>query len=144
VVIHFICSWNGFSVLRSPYAATVSDLLIQTNASGAWGCGAVFYHRWLQLQWSREWMGEAIMAKELVPIVLAIVIWGHQLARRGLGKKRIVTAINKISCREAVVIHLLWCMWFFVAHFDIKLVVAKHLPGKDNTIADLLSGKFSP
>jgi len=91
-------------------------------------------------------MGEAIMAKELVPIVLAIVFWGHQPARKGVLVKSdnlsIVTAINKGSCREAVVMHLLWCMRFFVTHFDIKLVVAEQLPGKDNTIANLLSRKI--
>ena len=50
----------------------------------------------------------------------------------------VVTAINKGSYREAVVMHLLRCIWFFVAHFDIR-VVAKHLPGKDNVMADGLS-----
>ena len=50
----------------------------------------------------------------------------------------LVTAINKGACRERVVMHLLRCMWFFVAHFDIN-IVAKHLPGKDNTAADKLS-----
>jgi len=138
----FVHTWNGFSILRSPYVATVPDVLIQTDASGSWGCGAVFSHNWLQLQWPREWIDEAIMAKELVPIVLAIAVWGHQLARREVLVKsdnlNVVTAVNKGSCREAVVMHLLRCMWFFVAHFDIR-VVAEHLPGKDNTIADQIS-----
>ena len=138
----FIQHWNGLSILRSPYATTVPDILIQTDASGSWGCGAVFSHRWLQLQWPKEWRDEAIMAKELVPIVLAIVVWGYQLARKDILVKsdnlNVVTAINKGSCREAVVMHLLRCMWFFVAQFDIR-VVAEHLPGKDNIIADQLS-----
>jgi len=63
-------------------------------------------------------------------------------SKGGLGKSdnlNVVTAINKGSCREAVVMHLLRCMWFFVAHFDIR-VVAEHLAGKDNTIADQISG----
>ena len=139
----FIQHWNGLSILCSPYATTVPDILIQTDASGYWGCGAVFSHRWLQLQWPKEWRDEAIMVKkELVPIVLAIVVWGYQLARKDILVKsdnlNVVTAINKGSCREAMVMHLLRCMWFFVAQFDIR-VVAEHLPGKDNIIANQLS-----
>ena len=79
------------------------------------------------------------MTKELFPIVLAIVVWRYQLARKGILVKsdnlNVVTAINKGSCREAVVMHLLRCMWFFVAQFDIR-VVAEHLPGKEDVIAD--------
>jgi len=67
---------------------------------------------------------------------------GQQLARKEVLVKSdnlsVVAAINKGSCREAVVVHLLLCTWLFVADFDIKLV-AEQLPSKDSTIADLLS-----
>ena len=34
--------------------------------------------------------------------------------------------------------HLLWCLWFFVAHYDIHLI-PEHIPGFTNTTTDYLS-----
>ena len=82
------------------------------------------------------------MAKELVPIVLSIVVWGPYLKKTSIllqsDNLSLVTATNKGSCRGEVVMYLLRCTWFFVAHYDIK-IVAKHLPGSDNLVADKLS-----
>jgi len=36
----FLQAWNGFSILRYP-AVSHSDVWVQTDASGAWGCAAV-------------------------------------------------------------------------------------------------------
>ena len=44
----FLQSWNGLSMLRHPALRTASDLSIQTDALGSWGCGAVFNTQWLQ------------------------------------------------------------------------------------------------
>ena len=138
----FVQAWNGLSILHHPYSVLGPANSILTDASGTWGCGAIFHHQWFQWQWSSEWTDEGIMAKELVPIVLAIVVWGPYLRKNTLllqcDNLSLVTAINKGACRDRVVMHLLRCMWFFVAHFDIN-IVAKHLPGKDNIAADKLS-----
>ena len=129
----FVQKWNGLSILRYPYSAILPESSIQTDASGTWGCGAVFGHRWFQWQWPLEWTDEAIMAKELVLIVLGFAVWGPYLEKTLIllqsDNLSLVTAINKGSCRDIVVMHLLRCMWFFVAYFDID-IVAKHLPGK--------------
>ena len=50
------------------------------DALGSWGCGAFFEGRWLQLEWSKQWFIEHIMAKELLPIVLSCAVWGPTLA----------------------------------------------------------------
>ena len=52
-----------------------------TDASDNWSCGAVFCHQWFQWQWPPEWTNEAIMAKELVPIVPSIAVWGPYLKK---------------------------------------------------------------
>ena len=44
----------------------------------------------------------------------------------------------KRSCRDIVMIHLVRCICFCVTHFNID-IVAKHLPEKDNIVADKLS-----
>ena len=83
-----------------------------------------------------------IMAKELVPIVLSCAVWGPLLPRKILEFKcdnqGLVEAINKGSSKEPVVMHLLRCLWFFSAFFEITIRAA-HIPGALNTAADRLS-----
>ena len=71
----FLHSWNGLSLLDHVSAAKPPDYYIQTDASGAWGCGGIFKQHWFQLSWSTEWSATGIMAKELVPIVISCAIW---------------------------------------------------------------------
>ena len=40
----FVQAWNGLSILFYPYLVSLPNNLIQTDASGTWGCGAVFSH----------------------------------------------------------------------------------------------------
>ena len=49
-----------------------------------------------------------------------------------------MTAINKGSAKAPIVTHLLRCLWFFCAYFNITLT-ASHIHGVANTLADQLS-----
>ena len=40
--------------------------------------------------------------------------------------------------KEPMVMHLLWCLWFFSAFFEASLK-ASHIPGVANTAADMIS-----
>jgi len=104
----FIRHWNGVSFLES---YSYPDAQIQTDASGTWGCGALFKDCWFQLKWSAEWLRMDIMAKELVPIVLSCAIWGPFLPKQSVEFKSdnssLVVAINKGSSKEPMVMHLL-------------------------------------
>ena len=66
----FLEQWNGVSRLwdhlkRSPDSQVVSD------ASGAWGCGALWQTEWIQFKWEPSFAKESIAVKELVPGVLS-------------------------------------------------------------------------
>ena len=75
----FLQDWNSVSLLQQ--AGTVRPhMTLHTDASGTWGCGALLYPQWFQLQWPEAWSSVAIMIKELVPIVLACAVWGPRLA----------------------------------------------------------------
>jgi len=110
-------AWNGISFLECSPIPWLSDVHIKTDASGSWGCGALFNNLWFQLQWSTEQKQIDIMAKELTPIVLSCAIGGPLLPRKILEFKcdnqGLVDAINKGSSKEPVVMHLLRCLWFF-------------------------------
>jgi len=83
-----------------------------------------------------------IMEKELVPIILSCAVWGPLFCNSKVEFKcsnsSVVDSITKGSSKKSMVMHLLQCLWFFSAHFDIKLS-ACHIPGGLNTAADQLS-----
>ena len=48
-----------------------------SDASGTWGCGALNDDLpWFKVQWPESWQQIHIAAKEMVPVVLAVAIWG--------------------------------------------------------------------
>ena len=77
-----------------------------------------------------------------MPIVISCAVWGRSLAKKKIEVKcdnqSLVIAINKGTARDPLVMHLLRCLWFFTALFDVD-IVATHVPGEDNKAADMLS-----
>ena len=76
---HFCASWNGtsmmFMVNRTKPECNMS---IVSDASGSWGCGAIFGPNWFQLRWAGlgSTRDQNITVKELSPIVVAAAVWG--------------------------------------------------------------------
>ena len=129
------------SLLRS-FNNTQPDIVVQTDASGSWGCGACCEMLWFQWPWPAALTSAAIMVKEMIPIVLACAVWGPMMARKTVkfqcDNTGVVAAINKGSAKQPFVMHLLRCLCFFTAHFDIALI-AEHIAGIHNCAADHLS-----
>ena len=49
-----------------------------SDASGSWGCGAWQGTNWFQLKWDEQSASRGIApVKELLPIIVATVVWGH-------------------------------------------------------------------
>ncbi|XP_065918904.1 uncharacterized protein [Dysidea avara] len=143
----FISIWNGRSFLHLINQQAVMDHFIYTDASGSWGCGGFFNNHWFQYAWTTEWSEIGIMAKELLPIVISCVVWGPVLSRKSIEVRcdntGAVSAINKGSSKDKTTMHLLRCLWFFAALFQIK-ITATHIPGIENVAADTLSRNFLP
>ena len=95
----FIHNWNGVSFLECLSPPLPPDTQIQTDASGTWGCGALFQNFWLQLKWSTEWKRMDIMAKELVPIVLSCAIWALYFPKRYWNSSVIIAALSMPSTK---------------------------------------------
>ena len=47
----------------------LAHLLVTSDASGSWGCGAIHNTSWFQLAWPLDLASKPIHCKELVPIV---------------------------------------------------------------------------
>ena len=136
----FTNEWNGYSILKVVAGEPHSQCTIQTDASDGWGCGAFFQGSWFQWQWPAEWVPIPIMAKELVPIVLSCAVW--QLAYSPVlfrcDNTAVVTAVQKGTAKDELVMHLLRCLWFFTAYYDTTITI-EHITGVANIAADQLS-----
>ena len=134
----FAHSWNGTSIIppREPTHSVYSD------ASGAWGCGAFSDRNWFQLPWSESWAPIHIAAKEMVPIVIAAALWGHQWTgsrvRCYCDNMAVVCSLNRGSARDPQLMRLLRTLFFFCAAYDCS-VSAQHVAGIHNEAADALS-----
>ena len=85
-----------------------SKFYIHTDASGSWGCGALFQGQWFQLLWDNcnSWLDTNIMAKELLPIVLSTAVWDPKLKKSQVcyycDNSSVVDALSKGSARDTV------------------------------------------
>ena len=135
----FLPKWNGKSMIRHPDPAHS----ITADASGSWGCGAFGSNgAWFQVQWPESWARFHIASKEMVPVVIAVALWGAVWQSSSVlirsDNMAVVCAISSGAAKDPLLMHLLRCLHFFLAQFDISLV-AKHIAGVHNTAADALS-----
>ena len=107
----FLGNWNGICFLPLP---SLPAFTIQTDASGAWGCGGYLAGEWFQFAWDQEWIAETIMAKELVPIVISCAIWGPQLYRQQVlfqcNNTGVVAAVQNGSAKEPTLALITNCL----------------------------------
>ena len=143
----FISTWNGRSFLHVVNQQVPTDCCIYTDASGSWGCGGFFREKWFQFAWIAEWSEIGIMTKELLPIVISCAVLGPKLYQKSIevqcDNTGAVSAINKGSSKDRTAMHLLHCLWFFAALFQIRIITT-HIPGIANTAADMLSRNLLP
>lgn len=135
----FLPQWNGRSILPPAQAS----YFFTSDASGSWGCGAVSDSaQWFQVEWPPSWHALHISAKEMVPVVIAAAIWGPSwrstTVRAISDNMAVVCALSSGSARDPLLMHLLRCLHFFTAHWQIS-IEARHIAGASNTAADALS-----
>ena len=80
--------------------------------------------------------------KELLPIVLAAVAWGPQWAGRHIlfhtDNLAVVQVVWNPNTADPSLCNLLWCLYFYSAHYQFMFTAA-HIPGLKNVAADALS-----
>ena len=131
--------WNSHAMLPPPLMQTFT---LVSNASGSWGCGAFWGRDWFHLPWNNALQDTHISTKELAPIVLAAAIWGrawqgHTIHVLSDNTAAVAAIYNRTSALEESA-HLLRCLAFLTAHHQCELV-ARHIPGQHNVLADALS-----
>ena len=87
---------------------------------------------------SGRWSGVNVTAKELLQIVVACAVWGQRWQGSTIRCLCVVAIIKSGSSRDLLAMHLMRCLFFFSAYYQIVLAPA-HIPGKLNEAADHLS-----
>ena len=97
---------------------------------------------WFQVQWNSEWGLQTIALKELLPVVIAVAIWGNIYRRRIIlchcDNAAVVSQVNWLHARDPQASHMLRCLAYLQALYDCRLR-AVHVAGSKNKGADHLS-----
>ena len=74
----FAMEWNGISMLYQLKRHSPDEEYF-TDASGSWGCAAMWEGQWFQLEWLSvpSFATTSKAPKELLPVVLPAGTWGH-------------------------------------------------------------------
>ena len=101
------------------------DIVITSDVSRSWGCGAFWQQKWFQCSWHVSWEIVDILAKELLPIVIAPAIWSKAWEGCTLlcccSNVAVVAFINAGYCKHETAMRLLRCLFFIAAHFNFDL-----------------------
>ena len=76
----FVSSWNGTAMMLADLVSNLS-ITLTSDSSGNWGCRAYVGSHWFMLPWMGRVQGAHIIhitVKELVPIVIAAMMWGKE------------------------------------------------------------------
>ena len=135
----FASHWNGASLLVHKDSDMSS---VTSDASGNWGCGAWHEDEWFQIEWDQHTRELHIAAKELIPIIIAAIIWGPKWEGQKVDaycdNMAVVAAVTSRYCQDATLMQMLWGLFFIEAHYQFK-ISATHIPGQHNELADDLS-----
>lgn len=140
----FIDNFNGKSMFINDDWQNSHKLNLYTDAAGKFGYGAVFGTKWFYGTWEDLSLQQDynITFKELFPIVIAVETWGQALANQSIlfhsDNIAVVEIINKISSKDTSVMCLVRRLVLACLRHNI-LFQAQHIPGKINTLPDLLS-----
>ena len=137
----FLEHWNGVAMLAAAQGRP-PDYHLFTDASGTLGCGVWSGHLWFQYLWPVVFAERSIAVKELLPIVLACILWGASWRQQSVlahcDNQSVVAVVNSGYSKDAQLMQLLRSLFFVTAHQQIALR-AVHIPGAANVGADAIS-----
>ena len=140
--LSFAERWNGVGIFPPDPSQAPLELYMHSDAAGKWGCGAICGSAWCQLQWPPGCELFHISFKELIPILIAALIWGRGWRGRIVvsfcDNEAVVSALSSRKANDPDLMHLLRCLFFIEATWQFTLV-ARHVRGRDNGAADAIS-----
>lgn len=147
--LYFLSNWNGVSIFYNSKVVSSDDLRLYTDASGTIGYGGFYLGQWFSEPWPEDLHNPyadstelSIAFKELYPIVVAAMIWGHLW----VGKRIVfmsdnlatVNILQKGRSKSPHIMPLVRKLTLCAASCNFS-VLSQHVPGHLNNIADALS-----
>lgn len=138
----FAQNFNGRNLLLDSVWLSNQHLHLHTDAAGSGGYAAIFGSHWFLGKWSTHHAKLHITFQELLPIVIAFEVWGSAFRNKCIeihsDNMAVVHIINKQTSKDADIMILVRFFVFSCMRNNI-LTKAAHIPGKQNTLPDLLS-----
>lgn len=142
VWLTFLNEFNGRTFFIEERWLSPLPLSLYTDAAGSKGYGAIFGRHWFYGEWPDAWKSLNITFLELFPITVALHIWGCQMNDRCVSlftdNAALVDIINKQTSKHSLVMVLVRDLVLTSLRYNI-VFRAHHVPGVDNTRADLIS-----
>lgn len=145
--LHFLSQWNGVSLFMDRKISVAADMELYTDASSTLGFGGYYQGQWFSSPWPSDLSTtskRSLALLELYPIVVSALIWGHTWR-----KKRILFHCDNLATvhiirkgrakAKCVLLNQLMRRLTLSAMENNCLIIAQHVPGRNNSIADALS-----
>jgi hypothetical protein len=137
----FLENYNGITVLSKQIWQTSHHLQLYTDASSLHGFGIVFGSNWTWGKWPPQ-NNFNINILEMYPVVLALLLWPQYMENKCIlifsDNKAVCDIINKQTTKCKLIMALVRKFVMQCLKYNI-LFRAKHISGKLNVTADLLS-----
>ena len=146
----FLDSFNGVAYIPSDtwFHSDILELYTDSSGSMVHGCACFLRQEWAFFPWPESWCLEEIMKDitflEMVPVVLALFLWGEQLSYKNvvlhIDNEALVYVINKQTSKSKRLMQLV--RQFVLLTMKNGIVFkAFHISTSLNCIADSISRK---
>ncbi|XP_056332077.1 uncharacterized protein LOC130243801 [Danio aesculapii] len=148
--ISFLKQWNGCSFFYSDLITSPVDISLFTDAAPSVGFGGFYQKHWFASTWPSQMLNipqnqHSSALFELYSIVVAAILWGHHWSASCIlihcDNEATVQCVNKGRSHSPPLTPLLRRLAWTSANKQF-IMIAKHVPGCKNQIADSLS-RFS-
>jgi len=138
----FLEEFNGRTFFLEERWLSSPPLTMYSDAAGSKGYGAIFGSKWFYGDWPDNWKSINITFLELFPIVIALHVWASFMANKCVhfftDNAAVVEIINQQTSKHPLVMVLIRDLVLTSLKHNI-MFRASHVPGVDNTRADLIS-----
>ena len=139
--LSFLENFNGKTIISKNFWVNSFSLKFYSDASGA-GYAGVNGDQWFQGEFPPEWKSVNIAVKELLPVALSFRMWAPRLKGKNIifmvDNRAIVDVLQSQTSRDPHIMSILRPMVVASMVNNVQFY-SYHIPGKHNTIADLIS-----
>lgn len=142
-----LSKWNGVSFFLDNFITTAPDMALFTDAAASQGFGGFFNGKWFQGRWTPDIIAldrtlTNMAFLELYPIIVAAVLWSREWCSKKImfycDNEATVHILQKGRSKCPAIMKLMRRLTYTAMTYNF-VVLAKHLPGATNCIADSLS-----